>query len=140
MTQKSKTVDHLGKVQEITSSDIMVSILSHSACSSCHAKGGCGMGDTAEKTVVVHKPNHNFFVGQDVKVILKQSLGFRALLLGYIFPFILVLMILIVLTAFNVPEGRAGLASLVVLVPYYIALYSWRDRLAKQFTFEIESI
>ncbi len=140
MSQKAKTVDHLGKVQEITSSDVMVSILNHSSCSACHAKGACGMVDTTEKIVVVHKPNHNYQVGQDVRVILRQSLGFKALFLGYVVPFLLVLLILIVLSAFNVHEGRAGIASLAVLIPYYLGLYFFKDKVSKQFTFEIESI
>lgn len=139
MSQKAKTVDHIGKVQEITSTDVMVSIINHSSCSACHAKGSCGMVDSTEKVVVVHKPNHGFVVGQDVKVILRQSLGFRALFYGYVVPFLLVLLILIVLSAFNVPEGRAGLASLAMLVPYYFGLYIFKDKLSKQFTFEIES-
>jgi sigma-E factor negative regulatory protein RseC len=140
MSAKPKTVDHQGKVQEITSNDVLVKIVSHSACSSCHAKGACGVSDTAEKIVVVHKASHNFLVGQDVKVILKQSLGFKALLWGYVFPFFVVLFSLILLTSFGVPEARAGLASLAMLLPYYFGLYAFRDRLSKQFTFDIETI
>jgi sigma-E factor negative regulatory protein RseC len=140
MSQRVKTVDHLGKVQEITSNDIMVGILSHSACASCHAKGACGVSDVQEKVVVVHKPNHNYMVGQDVKVILKQSLGFKALLLGYVFPFLTVLIVLIALTTAGVSEGRAGLASLSILLPYYLGLQFFKDKISKHFTFDIESI
>ena len=140
MSKRPKTVDHLGKVQEITTNDVMVKILNHSACSSCHVKGGCGMADNSEKVVVVHKPNHDYSIGQDVKVILKQSLGFKALTLGYVVPFLIVLFVLIILTALAVPEGRAGLASLMVLIPYFFALYVYRDKVSKQFTFDIESV
>jgi sigma-E factor negative regulatory protein RseC len=140
MPKNNKTVDHLGRVNEVTQNDIMVSILSHSACSTCSAKGGCGMSESVEKTVVVHKQNHTFLVGQSVKVLLKQTLGFKALFLGYVIPFIIVLFGLILLTAFKVSEGKAGLISLSLLMPYYLVLYNLRDRLSKQFTFEIESI
>ena len=98
------------------------------------------MADTSEKVVVVHKPNHAYYVGQDVKVLLRQSLGFRALFLGYVIPFLIVLFILVLLTALSVPEGRAGLASLSALAPYYIGLYLYREKVSKQFTFDIESI
>jgi sigma-E factor negative regulatory protein RseC len=140
MSQKEKTVDHLGRVQEITSTDIVVKILSQSACASCHANGACGMSDSTEKMVVVHKSNHNYTVGQSVKVMLRQSLGFRALLLGYVLPFLIVLLILIFLTAIGISEGKSGLLSLFALVPYYAGLYLLRDKVSKQFTFDIVSI
>lgn len=140
MAQKAKTVDHLGTVQEITTNDIMVKILSQSACAACHANGICGVSDSTDKVVVVHKPNHNYCVGQDVKVVLKQTLGFRALLLGYLTPFLIVVTILIVLSSVGFTEGKAGLVSLLVLVPYYFGLYLFRNLISKQFNFDIESI
>lgn len=140
MSGKVKTVDHIGKVQEITHENVMVKILSHSACSGCHAKTVCGIADSVEKTVVIHKSNHNFFQGQDVKVILKQSLGFKALFLGYLAPFIVVVFTLILLTSLGVSEVRSGIASLSVLIPYYFSLYLLKDKFTKQFTFDIESL
>ncbi|MFP4556854.1 MAG: SoxR reducing system RseC family protein [Bacteroidales bacterium] len=140
MTKKAKTVEHLGKVQEVTANSVLVSINSQSACSACHAKGGCGMADSTEKTVQINKPHHHYSIGQDVKVVLKQSLGFRALMMGYVTPFLIVLFTLIILTAVKIPEGRAGLASLSTLIPYYFGLYILRDKVSKQFSFDIESV
>lgn len=140
MPQRAKTVDHLGKVQEITTSNVMVLILSQSACAACHAKGACGISDVEEKLVVVHKPNHSFFVGQDVRVILKQSLGFKALVVAYVIPFLLVLIALIILTAVGFSEGKSGLLSLLILVPYYFGLHLFRDKHSSQFIFDIESV
>lgn len=140
MPQRAKTVDHLGKVQEITTNNVMVRILSQSACAACHAQGACGVSDVEEKLVVVHKPNHGFFVGQDVKVVLKQSLGFKALIVAYIIPFILVVLTLVVLTTVGISEGKAGLLSLSVLIPYYFGLHLFRDKHSSKFTFDIESV
>ena len=140
MTQRVKTVDHIGSVQEVTSNDIIVKILSQSACAACHAKGACGMSDTAEKTVVVHEPNHSYVVGQSVRVILKESLGFKALALGYLFPFTVVFILLVVLTVLGVSELKAGLLSIASLIPYYIGLHFFNDKISKQFTFDIETI
>jgi len=140
MSKKAKTVEHLGKVQEVTANTVLVNIVSQSACSACHAKGACGMAEATEKTVQVNKPNHHYTIGQEVKVLLKQSLGYRALILGYVTPFLIVLITLIMLTAIEVPEGRAGLVSLSTLVPYYFGLYILRDRVSKQFSFDIESV
>lgn len=139
MTKRIKTVDHLGRVQEINSDNIVVSIMSQSACAACHAKGACGLSDIEEKLVNVYKPNHNLKVGESVKVILKQSMGFQALFLGYVMPFLAMLIVLIVLTSMNISEVQAGLASLAILVPYYFVLYLFKERITNHFTFEIES-
>jgi sigma-E factor negative regulatory protein RseC len=139
MAKRIKTVDHLGRVQEIYSDKIVVSILSQSACAGCHAKGACGLSDVEEKLVDVYKPNHNLKVGESVKVILRQSMGFQALFLGYVMPFLAMLIVLIALTSMNISEIRAGLASLAILVPYYFILYLFKDRISNHFTFEIES-
>jgi sigma-E factor negative regulatory protein RseC len=136
----TKTVDHIGRVQEISTTDVQVTIINNSACADCHAKGACGMADSAEKKVVVQKSNHNFSIGQEVKVILRQSLGFKALLLGYIIPFFLVVISLILFSAVGVPEGAAGLISLSILLPYYVGLHLFRNRISKHFTFDIESV
>lgn len=140
MTRTTKTVDHLGRVHEINSDEITVSIISQSACATCDAKGACGLSDSAEKMITVLKPNHNLNVGESVRVIIKQSMGFKALFVGYILPFIAVFALLITLTFFNVSEGMAGLASLAVLAPYYLALYLFKDRISNHFIFELESI
>ncbi|HOP05037.1 MAG TPA: SoxR reducing system RseC family protein [Tenuifilaceae bacterium] len=140
MSHKQKTVDHLGKVVEITRNDVKVSIISHSACASCHASGVCGMADTAEKTVAVTKPNHGFILGQDVKVILKQSMGFKALFLGYLIPFMLVVTLLIAFNSMGFSELKSGLFSISALVPYYFVLYLLRDKISRSFNFDIEPI
>ena len=140
MSQKQKTVDHLGKVVEITLNDVKISIISHSACASCHASGVCGMADSSEKIIAVTKPNHNYFIGQNVKVILKQTLGFRALLIGYLIPFMLVVTLLIIFNSIGFTELKSGLFSLLMLVPYYIGLYLLRDRISRSFNFDIEPI
>ena len=76
--------------------------------------------------------------GQEVTVIFQESLGFRALIYGYIIPFLLVLSILI--TTFNVTgnEVIAGLSALGALIPYYLVLYFFRGFLKNVFKFELE--
>lgn len=139
MAKRIKTVEHLGWIKEINSDKIVVNILSQSACAGCHAKGACGLSDVEEKLVDVYKPHHNLKVGESVKVILRQSMGFQALFLGYVMPFLAMLIVLIVLTSMNISEAKAGLASLAILIPYYFILYLFKDRISNHFTFEIES-
>lgn len=139
MPSKPTLIEHLGRIDAVTPNDIRVVITSQSACASCHAKGACSASDVSEKIVVVSKSNHNYFVGETVKVLLKQSLGYKALFLGYILPLIVLLIALFTFSAF-MSEGKAGLLALATLLPYYAILYFFRNKIARQFNFDIEKI
>ena len=115
---------------------VTVKITSYAACTSCHAKGACNMaGSEEEKLLHIPVPHPDFRIGEKVSVILAQSLGFRALFLGYVLPFLLVLTVLLVMTAAGSNELLAGLASLAVLMPYYIGLKLMSGKVDRQFSF-----
>jgi sigma-E factor negative regulatory protein RseC len=140
MSSKPKVIEHLGRVEAITTNEISVVIVSQSACASCHAKGACSASDVEEKRIVVKKPNHNYSVGETVKVTMNQSLGFKALFLGYLLPLIIVLVTLFVFSGVGYTEAQAGIFSLLVLPPYYLILYLLRNKIAKEFYFDIDKI
>lgn len=131
-------IKHKAFVKEVSESTLTVSILNQSACASCHANGACTMADVREKEVEIRRSMINYSPGQEVTVIFQESLGFRALIYGYIIPFLLVLSILI--TTFNVTgnEVIAGLSALGALIPYYLVLYFFRGFLKNVFKFELE--
>jgi sigma-E factor negative regulatory protein RseC len=136
----SKSIEHKGRIETIDGNKINVSILAMSGCASCHAKGVCSASDMQEKIVEVYDITNQYQVGEEVNVVLKQSLGFRALFLGYVLPFMLVLLILIVLTVLTNNEAVSGIGALSVLVPYYIILYVLRNTIRKKFTFIINKV
>lgn len=137
---KSKSIEHKGSIDSIDGNKINISFLALSGCASCHAKGVCTVADMQEKSVEVFDYTNQYKVGEEVNVILKQSLGFRALFLGYVLPFILILLILIVLTVITNNEVISGIGALLVLVPYYITLFVLRNKIRKKFTFTIKKI
>jgi len=65
-------------------------------------------------------------------------MGYIALFLGYIFPGIAVITVLITMISLKISELYAGLTSLAILVPYYIILYFIRERINKKFTFKLK--
>ncbi len=136
----SKSIEHKGRIDSIDGNKINVSILALSGCASCHAKGVCNAADMQEKSVEVFDYTNQYNEGEEVNVTLKQSLGFRALFLGYVLPFLLVLAILIILTVITNDEAIAGLSALSVLIPYYLILFLVKDKIKKQFTFSITKI
>ena len=138
MSDKYESIEHDGIVQKSDNKTITVKISSESACSGCHAEGSCSLSGREEKIVEI-TGEYNFNPGDNVTVLMKKSMGYTALLLGYVFPFILVIAVLIFLVMLSVPEATAGLGSIAILIPYYFMLWLFRKRINNKFTFTLKS-
>ena len=60
---KSSRVQHEGIVKSISTQTLEVSIISHSACSGCHAKSACGIADMKEKVITAQRPREELRPG-----------------------------------------------------------------------------
>jgi len=132
-------IEHEGVVQKSDNSSVIVRILSAPACAGCHAEGSCSLSGVKEKMVEV-KGSYNVSPGENVTVLMKRSMGYTALFLGYIIPLILLIIILIILISLSLPEAAAGLGSLGILGIYYLLLYFFRDRIGNKFVFTIKTL
>ena len=92
-------IDHEGIVADVTGDIATVSIDSQSACASCHAKGACSAADKTEKVLTVPVNGLSVHPGENVKVTISKSTGLRAVAFGYIYPFLLLMIVLIAFTA-----------------------------------------
>jgi positive regulator of sigma E activity len=129
---------HTGIVKEVTPSSLIVSIINQSACSGCHAKGACAVSDLQEKDIEITSFRNSYQPGNMVTVIFRESSGLKALFLGYVLPFLVLLITLIVAIEVTGNEILGGFIALAMLVPYYLILYFSKDKLKKAFTFELE--
>ena len=60
-------VKHTGEVVAVTPQTTTVRIVSHSACSECHAAGLCGLSEYTEKAIEVPtSPSATYGVGDEV--------------------------------------------------------------------------
>lgn len=133
------SVSHKGKVIKMTPQTTTVAILQHGACSECHAAGLCGMADIAEKAVeVATDPYASYGVGDEVEVVLKASMGMKAVWLAYFIPLLILLAVILGLIALGVGEVVAGLAGIGAALLYYLGLYLMRDRLKNEYVFTIQ--
>ena len=134
-----KIVTHPGFIKNVEGRKAEVSIFVNSGCASCEINGSCSISDSTEKVIEVHLSNHEQFdIGQEVMVEMKQSLGTWAVLLGYFFPFLVVVISLFVFVAAGFSEGLSALLSLGLLAPYYLLLYISRGFFSKRFTYTIQ--
>ena len=132
-------VDHEGVVTSITPTDINVEILNKSMCAACHAKSACTMSDISVKQIQVPRTlKDDYQVGEEVLVVMKKSLGLRAVWISYVVPLIILMILLLSLPYLNFSELASGLIAAVGVCVYYLGVYLFRDKLAKEFTFAIE--
>lgn len=131
-------IDHLGTIDRIEDGVAHVMITSESACASCHAKGVCSAADQEEKFLDIPLREVSYEQGESVRVQVARRLGFKAVALGYFYPFLLLMAVLIFLIVSGAPELRAGSLALLSLIPYYLLLYVFRKRIESTFTFSIK--
>lgn len=135
--QNDNTIEHTGIVKSVEGKHVIVNIVSHPACSGCMASGICDLSEQGNKEIKA-AGSMDVKAGDKVLVVMKQSMGFRALFLGYLFPFLLVMLILILMTSFSVSEPVSGITALSSLVPYYSIIYLTKNKIGKSFSFTIK--
>ncbi|MBP6871744.1 MAG: SoxR reducing system RseC family protein [Bacteroidales bacterium] len=135
----SDTIIHPGVIDHIEGDKAFVKILSQSACGSCHAKGMCTVAEVEEKIVEVGiNPGAAHKEGDAVMVRMDESLGRKAVWMGYGLPFIILMSSIVIFLSVLNNEGLAALLSIAMLAPYYLVLYLMRGRLHKEFRFRID--
>lgn len=117
---------------------MIVTIINQSACSTCHSKSACTVADFQDKEIEINYFTRSYSPGQEVTILFRESQGFTALLYGYVLPFILILVTLIIAISITDNELVGGLLALAILIPYYTTLYFFRHLLKKVFKFELE--
>lgn len=133
-------IEHQGIVSRIEHGKVFVNLTNVSNCSSCHVQGMCQVSDTDKKEIEIINPSAgSFSKGDPVEVSFDKSLGPKALFLGYLLPFIFVLATLLVSYEVTGQEALSGLLSLLILVPYYLVLFSFRSKLKKNFAFTVKA-
>lgn len=140
-TQMENSIRHEGTVESVDGEHIRVRIVQHSACSACKVASHCSASESKEKIVdVFHYRQHHLKVGDAVIVGTSSHSVGKALLLGFGLPLLLLLLVTGVLFAAGVNEGITALAALGALIPYYIGLWIFRQRIADNIAFFIEEV
>jgi positive regulator of sigma E activity len=132
----SKTFCHKGIVQKTENKSVLVSITAQTACSGCHAEGGCTLSGQEDKIIEVTGV-YNVKPGDEVTVLMKQQTGYTAVLLAYIIPLATIIFSLIIFIMLKMSELTAGLLSITMLIPYFAILFLFRKRINERFIFTL---
>lgn len=135
----SREILHEGVVQTAGLNSVTVLLSPGVSCVGCHAEKSCNISGNDRKTVVING-SYQLSPGEKVTVSMKASQGFSALILGYIIPFLLVFISLVVLLSLSLNELLSGLVSLGLLLPYYGILFILRKGIDRRFTFTLNRL
>jgi sigma-E factor negative regulatory protein RseC len=133
-------IRHEGIVLSINGEKAHVQIVQTSACSACKARSMCMSSESQNKEMdaIMLEPMK---IGDKVEVEVRERLAWKAVLLAYILPFIVMLAIIAILDfATDWSEAVVGTLSLCGIALYYIGLSVFRNRLQKQFSFTVRKI
>ena len=133
-------IKHEGVVLSTNGNMAHVEIVQTSACSACKARSMCMSSESQQKQmdVVMLEPMQ---AGDRVEVEVRERLAWRAVLLAYILPFVVMLAVIAVLDyTTDWSEAITGTLSLCAIALYYLILSAFKHKLQKQFSFTARKI
>lgn len=135
-----ENIEHPGIIKSIQNQRLIVEIQPQAACGSCHSRSMCGLAESAGKFVeiTISGKDANYSPGQSITVILQKSLGYKALFLGYLLPFLLLLVTLVTGVTISSNESLSAILSLIVVGVYYTTLYFYRNKVRESFHFAVK--
>lgn len=133
MSAEANHLEHAGIVTDTKNGRVTIS-LTGSGCSACH-KSLCMLGDSKAKEVEILATTIKLKSGDEVIVKINPASGYKAVVLLYLVPFMLMILSLWLMSRFD--EGVAGLTSLLILIPYFSLLYAFKNKLASQCNIDV---
>lgn len=133
-------ITHEGIVLSTDGKMAHIQIVQSSACSVCKAKAMCSSSESQAKEMdaLMLEP---MVPGDRAVVEVREHLAWRAVLLAYILPFVVMMVVIAVLElTTGLDEAVVGTLSLCAIALYYIGLSVFKHRLQKQFSFTARKI
>ena len=131
-------IKHKGFISKISKNSVTVSLIGNVNCDACNGKAACGISESNVKEIEIFDHQKSFGLNDQVEVVIEKSLGLKAVFWMYIFPFLLMIFTLIVSMAVFA-EWFSGLLSLLILIPYYLSIYLFRNAFKKAFKLSIQT-
>ena len=140
-------IKHDGIVIAVNSDGtVRVRIVQTSACAACKAKAMCASAESKEKEILAlfvgeeakrrEGERQDIKLGDEVVVMVQQKMGWKAILLAYMLPFIVMMTVVAIGNGLlGIREEVIGTAALCAMGVYYIVLGFFKDKIQKDFSF-----
>ncbi len=129
---------HKGIIKDIDRDTVVVKAEEIEACHQCRAKQLCQLENRNEVRLTAPSAAKKYHVGDEVDIIIKETLGILAVILAYAVPFILLITIIVTAVTLTDNEIFSGIAGLTAVGLYYFCLSLFKNHLAQNFPMTIE--
>jgi len=137
----TSNICHQGTVKDIKDNILYVEIERLSACASCHAKSVCLSFSKKDEIIPVPTNEPDIFqIGERVQIELRKSLGNKAVVIAYLFPFLVLALGLFVTYYFTKNELLSIGVAFVATTLYFLFIKKMDNRLKKEFSFSASKI
>ena len=133
-----ETIGKTGIIKNIINNELIIEIMSCSACSTCAVKNYCNGAEAKQKEIIVkNKEADKFNVGEEVVVEIDEQQAVKSIILAYVIPLILMISTIIVAVSYQQDEIIGGICGIIVLIPYYFGLFLAKDKMKSGFEFKV---
>ena len=147
---EKEEISHIGTIVAKGEGVISVAITSVAGCVGCSVKSACNASNSKEKIIDVYVENFRedeklkvdeYRVGQQVEVFMSADKGLKATLYGYIIPFVLFVVSIVLALVYIQVEWISAVIALAVLLLYYLSLkYLFHNNIRREFTFRVRPV
>lgn len=135
---ESEKVCKEGVVRKVQDKRLWVEVVVSSACGGCAAKSLCNISEKKNELVeAVNVTGEEFSVGDTVRIQMVQKLANKAVVLGYLLPFVILVAGLFGCYALTHIEWLSVLVAFGLTAIYYLILKMFDKRLAREFVLHV---
>lgn len=135
---ESEKVCKEGIVRKVQDDRLWVEVVVSSACGGCAAKSLCNISEKKNELVeAVNVTGEEFSIGETVQIQMMQKLANKAVVLGYLLPFVILVAGLFVCYALTQIEWVSVLVAFGLTAIYYLILKMFDKRLAREFVLHV---
>ncbi|MBR4536838.1 MAG: SoxR reducing system RseC family protein [Bacteroidales bacterium] len=135
---ESEKVCKEGIVRKVQDKRLWVEVVVSSACGGCAAKSLCNISEKKNELVeAVNVTGEEFSVGETVRIQMVQKLANKAVVLGYLLPFVILIAGLFGCYALTHIEWLSVLVAFGLTAIYYLILKMFDKRLAREFVLHV---
>lgn len=96
------------------------------------------MSESQTKMVKVQTvPYETYAPGEEVDVLLKASMGHKAVWIAYVLPLFVMLSVIMSMLGTGMSELLAGLCGIAAVLVYYLGVWCFKDSLQDSYVFTI---
>lgn len=133
-----ETISKNGIIKNIKNDELVIEIISCSACSTCAIKSYCNGAEAKQKEIIVkNKEPDKFKVGDEVFVEIDEKQAVKSIILAYVIPLLLMISTIVGVISYQQDEIIGGICGIIVLIPYYFGLFLAKDKMKSGFEFKV---